>query len=132
MKSFFSVILLIGFFLLSGCSDAKTQTLEMFLNDADIQTIDKVILVDGSTGYSKTMTDSQQIDEFIALIKDILYTPQKNQEERSGWRYGIKVVDGEKEFGFSLMQIGETYYDSEPDIHPIVDAYYQNLDIEEK
>ena len=132
MKKFCPIIFVIGFILLAGCSDAKTQTLEMFIQDADIQTIDKVILVDGSTGYSKTITDPQQIDEFVALIQDILYTPQKNQEERYGWRYGILLMDGEKEFNFELTQIGETYYDSKPDIYPIVDAYYQSLPIEEQ
>lgn len=132
MKKFIPIIFVIGFFLLAGCSDAKTQTLEMFIQDADIQTIDKVILVDGSTGYSKTITDPQQIDEFVALIQGIHYTPQENQEKRVGWRYGILLVDGEKDFNFTLTQIGETYYDSKPDIYPIVDAYYQSLPIEEQ
>lgn len=132
MKKFFPIIFVIGLIILASCSDAKTQTLEMFIQDADIQTIDKVMLVDGSTGYSKTITDPQQIDEFVALIQDIHYTPQENQEKRAGWRYGIWLVDGEKEFNFTLTQIGETYYDSKPDIYPIVDVYYQSLPIEEQ
>lgn len=58
-------------------------------------------------------------------------TPQENQEKRDGWRYGITLMDGEKEFKFTLSQIENTYYDSKPDIHPIVDNYYKQLVIEE-
>lgn len=44
------------------------------------------------------------------------------------WLYAITLVDNEIEFKFTLSKIGDTYYKSNPDIYPIVDAYYKQLD----
>ena len=132
MKKSLFLILLVSLLLLSACTNGKTQSLEEFYKDAKIENVDKVIIQDGSTGYSKTITNQEQIGEFLSLIKDIEFTPQDNQEKRVGWRYGITLFDGEKEFKFTLNEIDNTYYDSNPDIHPIVDNYYKQLEIVEE
>lgn len=129
MKKYLFLILCL--LLLSACSNGKTQPLEEFYKDANIENVDKVIIQDGSTGDSKAITNQEQIGEFLSLINEIEMTPQENQEKRDGWRYGITLMDGEKEFKFTLSQIENTYYDSKPDIHPIVDNYYKQLVIEE-
>ncbi|WP_262177303.1 hypothetical protein [Saccharococcus sp. Marseille-Q5394] len=121
--------MLASLFMVSACTNGKTQSLETFYTNAKIISVDKVIIQDGSTGASTTITNQEQIDEFLSLIKDIEFTPQNNQEKREGWRYGITLFDGEKEFKFTLNNIGNTYYDSTPDIHPIVDNYYKQLEI---
>ena len=131
MKKSLFLILLISLFLVSACTDGKTQSLEGFYKDAKIENVNKVIIQDGSTGASKTITKQEQIDEFLSLIKDIEFTPQDNQEKRKGWRYGVALFDGEREFKFTLSEIGNTYYDSNPDIHPIVENYYKQLEIED-
>jgi len=132
MKKLMFLILFVIVFLLSACSMAKTQTLEEFYRDAKIENVDKAIIQDGSTGYSKTISKQEQIDELLNLIKDIEFTPLDYQEERKGWRYGIALFDGEKEFIFTLSEIDNTYYDSHPNIYPIVGNYYKQLDVEEK
>ncbi|MGE7949303.1 hypothetical protein [Lysinibacillus sp. NPDC093688] len=132
MKKWMFQILFVILFLLSACTIAKTQTLVGFYRDAKIEKVDKVIIQDGSTGYSKTITKQEQIGELLNLIKDIEFIPQDNQEKRVGWRYGIALFDGEKEFIFTLSEIDNTYYDSNPDIYPIVENYYKQLDIVEK
>ena len=120
-------MLLICLLLLSACSNGKTQSLEEFYNDAKIENVDKVIIQDGSTGYSKTITNQEQIGEFLSLINEIEFTPQENQVNREGWRYGITLFD--KEFKFNLNEIDITYYDTNPDINTIVDKYYKQLEI---
>ncbi len=132
MKKSLFLILLLSPFLVSACTNGKTQLLEEFYKDAKIENIDKVIIQDGSTGSSKIITKHEQIDEFISQIKDIEFTPQDNQEKRVGWRYGITLFDSERKFSFTLSEIGNTHYDSNPDIHPIVDDYYKQLEIEEE
>jgi hypothetical protein len=131
MKKSLFLILLLSLFLVSACSNGKTQSLEEFYKDAKIEVVDKVIIQDGSTGASKTITKQEQIDEFLSLIKNIEFTLSDNQGKRAGWRYGIALFDGEKKFKFTLSEIGDTYYDSNPDIHPIVENYYKQLDIVE-
>lgn len=120
-------LLLVSIFLLSACTNGKTQSLEAFYRDAEIENIDQIIIQDGTTGYMKTITEQAQMDEFLALINEIEFSPQDNQEKREGWRYGITLFDGEKEFAFTLNQINDIYYDANPDIYPIVDSYYKQL-----
>ncbi|MFJ8515243.1 hypothetical protein [Lysinibacillus xylanilyticus] len=132
MKKFLILILLVSLFLVSACTNGKTQSLEAFYKDAKIESIDKVVIQDGSTGASKTITMQEQINDFVSLIKDIQFTPQGNQEKRVGWGYGITLLDSEKEFKFTLSEIDNTYYDSNPDIYPIVDNYYKQLEILEE
>ena len=127
MKKYLFLMLLICLLLLSACSNGKTQSLEEFYNDAKIENVDKVIIQDGSTGYSKTITNQEQIGEFLSLINEIEFTPQENQVNREGWRYGITLFD--KEFKFNLNEIDITYYDTNPDINTIVDKYYKQLEI---
>ncbi|MFB7160323.1 hypothetical protein [Lysinibacillus sp. NPDC056232] len=131
MKKILFLILLVSLFLVSACTNEGTQSLEAFYKDSKIESIDKVVIQDGSTGASKTITKQEQINEFISLIKDIKFTPQDNQEKLIGWRYGITLFDSEREFNFTLSEINNTYYDSNPDIYPIVENYYKQLEIVE-
>lgn len=131
MKNFLFLASILSLLLLSACTDAKIQSLEEFYKEAEIETIDQIVIQDGSTGASKTITEQQQIDEFLSLINDTVFSPQSNQEDRNGWRYAIHLFEGEKEFNFTLNKIGNIYYDSTPDIYPIVDNYYNNVEIEE-
>ena len=132
MKKNLVLILMFSLFVLSACTGAKTHSLGEFYKDAKIRNIDKVIIQNGSTGASKVITEQEEIDEFLSLTKDIEFTPQDNQEKRVGWRYGIILFDNEREFKFTLSEIGDTYYDTNPDIHPVVDNYYKQLEVEEK
>ncbi|GAB0167710.1 membrane lipoprotein lipid attachment site-containing protein [Lysinibacillus sp. CTST325] len=132
MKKFLFLILLVSLFWVSACTNGKTQSLEAFYKAAKIESIDKVVIQDGSTGASKTIIKHEQIDEFISLIKDIKFTPQDNQERRVGWRYGITLFDNKREFKFTLSEIDNTYYDSNPDIYPIIENYYKQLEIVEE
>jgi hypothetical protein len=126
------LFLFLTMFVLSACNNGKTQSLEAFYQDSKIESVDKIIIQDGSTGYTKTITKQEQINEFLSLIKDIEFTPQKNQEEREGWRYRISLFDGKINFSFTLNEIDSVYYDSSPDIHPIVDDYYNQLEVVEE
>ena len=134
MRISWLIILVASLVILSACADTKgkTQSLQEFYKDANIENVNKVIIQDGSTGLSKTITNQEQIDAFLALINEIVFTPQENQEGRVGWRYGITLYDGKKEFSFTLNHINDTYYDSNPAILPIVDDYYKQLEIMEE
>lgn len=133
MRISWLIILFASLVILSACAETKgkTQTLQQFYKDANIENVDKVIIQHGS-GVFKTITNQEEIDAFLALIKDIVFTPQENQEGGVGWAYRIALFDGEKEFNFTLNHINDTYYDSNPDIYPIVDDYYKQLEIKEE
>ena len=133
MRILWLIILFASLVILSACAETKgkTQTLQQFYKDANIVNVDKVIIQHGS-GVSKTITNQEEIDAFLALINEIVFTPKENQEGYVGWAYRIALFDGEKEFKFTLGRINNTYYDSNPAIFPIVDDYYKQLDIKEE
>ncbi|MEY9979235.1 hypothetical protein [Lysinibacillus sp. RC79] len=83
---FLFLFLLVSLFLVSACTNGKTQSLEAFYKDAKIENIDKVII----------------------------------------------HFDSKRKFKFTLSEIDNTYYDSNPDIHPIVENYYKQLGIVEE
>lgn len=114
--------------LTAACADAKPRTLEQFIQDAKIEQADKLVIRDGNSGQARTVTKRDKIDEFLALVKDITFTPQRNQADRTGWRYEITLADGDREFRFATESIDGTYYDTNPDIRPIVDEFYRGLD----
>ena len=128
MNKYIYLVMLCTCVLLHGCeSKSEPKLLEDFLEDAGIEEVDKIILLDGSTGKTKGMEEQGEIEEFLSLIEDVVFTPQANQEERDGILYGIRLFDGEKELNFSLNHIDGVYYDTEPAIYPLVDGYYKHL-----
>lgn len=123
--------LLLFFSLLAGCG-LETKTLPDFY-EKNLDDITKIQILDGSTGYKKVIRDKKIIDEFLGEIKEIRFIPEENQEDRNGFRYSIAFFQGdEKTFSFSLNKVKENYYFTEPDIHPIVDDFYKNLEVQEE
>lgn len=133
LKTFQVFLVICTLFVLSACTNTKVKTLEEFYTDAKIEQVNQVTIQDGATGEEKTITEQEQVNEFMSLIKDIEFTPQKDQAERVGWNYQITLFDfiNETEFTFAMDKIGDTYYDYYPNIVRIVDQYYLDLESNE-
>jgi len=114
--------------MLTGCG-LETKTLPEFYGK-ELDEVSKIVIWDGSTGYKKKITDKALIDKFLNTIKEIKFIPEENQEKRVGWRYSINLYEKDKRtFQFTLNEVEGHYYYTEPDIHPIVDYVYKNLDV---
>ncbi|MDN3018392.1 hypothetical protein PH210_19615 [Paenibacillus sp. BSR1-1] len=114
--------------ILAGCG-LETKTLPQFY-EKDLETVNKVVIVDGSNGNKKTITDPPVIEEFLNRISDVKFIPEKNQDKRVGWRYSITLFQkGEDPFQFTLTEVNENYYYTEPAIYPIVDEIYKDLKV---
>ncbi|WP_225986060.1 hypothetical protein [Psychrobacillus glaciei] len=110
----------------------KTKTLPEFY-EKDLDDVTKIVIVDGITGYKKIIKDKVIIQKLLREIKDINFTPEESQEQREGWSYSITLFqDDEQTFQFGLTQVKGNYYYTEPDILPIVDKFYENLDLQEE
>ena len=117
--------------LLTGCG-LETKTFKEFYKN-DLEDVTKIQVQDGSTGYSKITTDKKVIGEFLSKIKDVQFIPEENQEDRTGFLYFITLYqDEEMTFIFTLNEVNDYYYYTEPDIYPIVDSFYKNLKVEEE
>ncbi|MDF2946552.1 MAG: hypothetical protein K0S51_1231 [Bacillales bacterium] len=124
-------LILIFLILLSGCG-LETKTLHEFYGK-DLNDVTKIEILDGSTGRKKNITDKIVINDFLREIKDIKFIPEENQEDRKGFRYSINLFQGEEiTFSFSLNEINDNKYYTEPDIYPIVDRIYKKLNVQEK
>lgn len=117
--------------LLTGCGLETRNFTEFYKNH--LEDVTKIQVTDGSTGYSKIITDKKVIGEFLSEIKDVQFIPEENQEDRAGFRYAISLYEGEQmTFIFTENEVTDYYYYTEPDIYPIVDSFYKNTKLEEE
>ena len=114
-------------FVLTACNGPEPKTLHDFYTDEGLVTIRKIIITDGSTGYEKTVSDPRSITQFLELTDGVLFTPQEDQQERDGFLYSISLFDGRKTFLFNLNKVHEVYYDTEPDLYPMIDRWNKSL-----
>ena len=130
MKKTLGLIFFIAFSLV-GCG-LETKTLSQFY-EKDLDDVTKIVIVDGSTGNKKTVTENEVVKEFLTEIKDIKFIPDENQEKRVGWRFPITLFQDDKQaFKFGLSEVNENYYNTEPDIYPIVENFHEILDVQEE
>lgn len=125
------VLMLIGSNSL-GTASLDTKTLVEFY-EKDLYDVSKIVILDGSTGYKKTIADKTVIEGFLDEIKDVKFIPEENQEARVGWRYSITLSQGDEyTFQFGLTEVNNNYYYTEPDIHLMVDQFYKTIDVQEE
>lgn len=128
-----ATIIILLFFAI-GCQGNKEtsepQSLESItLAEAypgDIRNVDKVELLDGSSGERKVVEDRTAIQTWINQIKDIPLSPDYNQEERVGYVFGITLYEGdERKLGFIPTQINGIYYESNPDLDKRIRTFFE-------
>ncbi|WP_080845288.1 hypothetical protein [Cytobacillus gottheilii] len=125
----FLIFLLCSF--ITGCG-LETKTLSEFY-EKGLEDVTQINILDGSTGYKKIIKDKELIDDFLSQIKDTQFIPEKNQEDQSGFTYSLSLhQEGEFPFRFSLSSVNDHYYYTHPDLFPIVDDFYKNLEVQEE
>jgi hypothetical protein len=131
MKLQMILAMFLTFSFLTGCG-LETKTLPQFY-EKDLRDVSKLVIFDGNTGYKKIIQDKKIIQGFLSDIEEIKFIPDENQEPRDGFSYSITLFqDGEDTFQFGLTYVNGNYYHTEPNIEPIVDEFYTNLDVKEE
>ena len=116
--------------LLFGCG-LETQTLSQF-HEGNFDEITRVTIIDGSTGFRKTVIEEEVVEDFIGKVQDTKFIPLENQSDRVGTLYSVVFYEGEEEvLAFTPNSVKDDYYRTEPDIIPVLKEFYQNLDVEE-
>ncbi|QGM29333.1 hypothetical protein GI482_02520 [Bacillus sp. N3536] len=112
--------------LLSGCG-LETLTIDDYYKK-NLENVSKIEVFDSSNGNSRTTTNKEEIMSFIKEIKDIKFIPDEDQSERDGFLYSITFYEDDKAtLQFGLNQIGDDYYNTEPDIEPIVEEFFSAM-----
>lgn len=115
--------------LISACSFDKGQSLEAIYTEAGLQQVDQVLIENKEEGTSKEVTDQEAVDEFVASLKEIRFTPEKDSENYKDYQYKMTFIDSENDerFEFQVNKIGDTYYDTSSNVLRIVDQYYLGI-----
>lgn len=130
MKRYLVFIMILTLFIISACT--STKTLEEFYTEANIGHVDQISIQNETDNTSIEITDRDEVNDFLSLIKDIEFVRQKDQGDNVNSKYKITLSnhDNEKKFEFLLNKIGDTYYETTSNIFRIVDQYY--LEFNEK
>ncbi|MHC0039122.1 hypothetical protein [Pseudoneobacillus sp. C159] len=93
----------------------------------NITNVDKITILDGSTGERRELNEGQEVQQWLNKIKAILYVPDENQEERVGFLYSVAFYEKERmTFSFTHNQVDNDYYHPEPDIIPIMKEMFES------
>jgi len=125
------VVICIALLILGGCRtppekpELKPITLaEVY--PGDIRDVNRIELRDGSSGEKKIVEDPELIESWISQIKHLELVPDKNQEGRVGFLYGISLYEGEElKFGFTPNNIQGIYYESNPEFDQRINALFE-------
>ncbi|QEY22469.1 hypothetical protein D0S48_18395 [Psychrobacillus sp. AK 1817] len=111
---------------LTGCG-LETLTIDDYYKK-NLEDVSEIEVVDGSNGNSRATTNKEEILSFIKEVKDITFIPAEDQSERDGFLYSITFYEGDKAtIQFVLNEIGDDYYNTEPDIEPIVEEFFSAM-----
>lgn len=140
-------ILRIGIFLcaifLSGCVAAggeenekpvtpkEPQALSEMFWKAGIEWVDRLDMQSGMSGEKKTTANQEIIQNFLAEVEGVIYTPDTNQEKREGWTYLVTLVDGENEFSFYPNHVEGVHYTANADMFEKMDQLFAAIESEE-
>ena len=99
-KLIFFLAVIFSITALISCSkeDKKINNPTSIANEypGNIQDINKIELIDGKTGESKTITKKDEITNMLNLIKDEKLIPTDNQEGRVGYIFRVKLFENEE------------------------------------
>ena len=102
--------------LLQGCTSSRPALQRTTLSEiypGDITKVDRVELLDGTTGRTKWLDDPSDIRLWIGGLKDVVLIPEENQEGSVGGIYMIGLYEGEdRKLWFSPHSIEDIYYET--------------------
>ncbi|WP_128894086.1 hypothetical protein [Longirhabdus pacifica] len=128
----FTLLLVICFIMVSACSEQHEKLEIITLAEAypgDLNSITKIIIVDGGSGERRSFTDVDDIQLWLDQISDLEFHPDPNQESRNGFRYSVSLYEkDERMFGFTLNNINGNYYIADSRLLPSISEFYLSKD----
>lgn len=100
LKLLFILVSILTLILLSACKQADPKILKATtianLYSGDILDVDKIVLVDGSTGERLSVMDIDEVTRILELLKDELIIPDENQEASVGYIFRVILFENDK------------------------------------
>lgn len=128
MKRYTILIFILVLIFISGCASSKKEPTS--LSDKypkKLEQVNKILLINGSTGAKKEITDQNKITAWIQDVKDIVLYPDENQEERDGFMYDMLFYKDEKLlFSFGLTYLDKTFYYANDDMLKLTEQLFNS------
>ncbi|MDD9267804.1 hypothetical protein ACFPES_12280 [Paenibacillus sp. GCM10023248] len=113
------LLLALTILLLSSCGSADpadpappltAKTLQE-LYPGDLTKVDAIEIRSGSTGELKSFTDPANVQQWINQVRDTVFQPDPNQEDRAGFLYAVSLLENKQvKFSFTPNSTGGHYY----------------------
>ncbi|RIX53674.1 hypothetical protein D3P08_09635 [Paenibacillus nanensis] len=130
-----TIVVCLFFLLAIGCEAGSsgnkkpvqlgTTTLE---NEypGDISNVDKMELVDGSSGEKIRIEDKGIIQEWLRQMKDIELAPDDNQEGRVGYLFRTILYEGDmKKLEFLPDEMKQVYYEHNEQFEGLIRRFFE-------
>ena len=91
----------------AGRNDAPGPAVFTELQQGDVAVF-KLTMRDGTTGEAVSTSDGEKIEQFIALMEDVLFIKKDDQEQRLGWSYTVDLHTEEKGYHRITFLGGQT------------------------
>jgi hypothetical protein len=117
INAFKLIVLITIIFLIGGCTDQDNTHLDlqskrlMDFYPGDISKVNQIEIRSGSTGELVTITDIQQIQDWISRVESIEFIPESNQEDKKGYLFFVDLFEGnERKLRFSPGDVEGNFY----------------------
>lgn len=118
-----NLIIILAIVCITACGKAAQQQYELEPNTisgiypGNIIDVDKIELVDGSTGDRKTIIVKKEIETILDEIKDIMLEPERDQEGSVGYIFRIILYEKNVvKMNFTPLHIQGIYYETNEDL----------------
>lgn len=111
----------------SGCSQQSSSAPQSLsdLYPGDIRNVDRVEIVDGSSGEKKSFAQYDAISKWIERIEHVVFTPDPDQEKRDGFSFSVKLLEGGKQkLSFTTNSINDRYYITDESFYEAIKEFF--------
>lgn len=129
MKRYVCLLMLVAFCIVLGCSSkVKPITLHEKYSK-QLEHVNKMVIMSGSTGGKKEITDQAVIDEWLDQVRDNVLYPLEDQEEKDGFLYAVSFYENDKvKLTFSLNYIDRVYYDTDAEMLELTTQLFESYE----
>jgi hypothetical protein len=104
------LVLFTIFLLIGGCTNNESNSLAD-LYPGDFSKVNHLEIRSGSTGELVTITDKQQVQDWLSRVSSMEFIRDSNQEEKVGYLYYVDLFEDEvRKLRFTPGDVEGNYY----------------------
>lgn len=117
VRNLMIVLMLTISVVVSGCTAEANNDEPVSLGllyPGEIERVDRMEVMSGSTGEKKTYNDTEQVQGWLKSIQDIEWIVSPDQSKKDGFLYSVSLFEGDKKtMSFTPNFIDGKYYETD-------------------